>query len=210
MDTSFSQFLLAWKKPYLRDQDLVVVFKEEDSRRYDVVKYALKKGILIHVKRGVYLIGPPYGRGACDPYEIAQILYGPSYISLESALAYYGWIPEAVYVTTSVSAKRTKLIETPVGKFRYSHTPATHFFMNVERIAKEESTFLIAEPWKAIGDVIYCYKKNWKSIQDLSSDMRIEIDTMKQSDLASLLHIATYYKSAKVRQILRRFTQELV
>jgi len=209
MDTKFSQFLLGWKKPYLRDQDLLMVFQDSDRRRYDAVKYALKKGILLHVKRGLYLIGPPYGKGTCDPYEIAQMLYGPSYISMESALSYHGWIPEAVYICTSVCAKRTKLIESLVGNFRYSHTPANHFFMNVARITQNEATFLMAEPWKAIGDIIYAAKKNWRSIHDLFLDLRVEIDTMKKSDLASLIHIAKHYDSKRVRQILSVLAKEL-
>lgn len=187
-----------------------MVFHGEDTRRYDVVKYALKKGVLIHVKRGVYLVGLPYGKGVCDPFEIAEVLYGPSYISFESALSYHGWIPEAVYVSTSACAKRSKMIETKIGSFRYSHTPAAHFFMNVERHVNGESTFLIAEPWKAIGDMIYSYKRSWKSINDLTFDLRVEHDTMKNSDLASLAHIARYYDSGRVRQILSRFEKELI
>jgi hypothetical protein len=209
MDSNFRQFLLEWEKPFLRDQDLIMVFKGEDAKRYDAVKYALKKGVLIHVKRGVYLVGPPYGKGVCDPFEIAEVLYGPSYISFESALSYYGWIPEAVYITTSACAKRSEMIETSRGNFRYSHTPSLHFFMNVSRIASAESTFLIAEPWKVIGDMIYSYKKSWKSINDLSLDLRIELDTMKSSDLTSLAHIAHYYNSVRVRQILSHFEKEL-
>ncbi len=209
MDTRLGTLLQEWKKPFLRDQDLAILFSGEDGKRYDVVKYAIKKGILIRLQRGLYLIGPPYKKGELDAFEIAQSLYGPSYISLESALSFHGWIPEAVYVTTSVCAKRSKTIETSIGNFRYAHTPSAHFFLNVERIANKESSFLLAEPWKAVADAIYCYRKTWKSINDLSSDMRIEIETMQQSNRDSLLHIATYYDSSRVRTSLSRFAEEL-
>ena len=209
MDANFSQFLFHWNKPFLRDQDLLILFKGESTRRYDAVKYALKKGIFIHVKRGVYLLGPPYGKGQCDPFELAEVLYGPSYISFESALSYHGWIPEAVYVTISACAKRSKIIETCLGNFSYSHTPASHFFMNVSRQGNGENAFFLAEPWKAIGDMIYSKKKNWKSIKDLSLDLRIEFETMSGSDLVSLAHVAKYYRSANVRQVLSRFLKEL-
>lgn len=209
MDKKFSQFLLEWKKPFLKDHDLITVFQGEDIRRYDAVKYALKKRVLIHVKRGVYLVGPPYGKGRAEPFELAQALYGPSYISFESALSYHGWIPEAVYVTTSACAKRSKMIQTSMGNFRYSHTPTAHFFMNVQRQADDEGTFLVAEPWKAIADMLYCHKKNWKSTNDLCLDLRIEFDTMKNSDLESLAHIACHYDSKRVCQVLTRFAKEL-
>ncbi len=210
MDTLFHQLLLEWKKPYLRDQDLIVTFKGENTRRYDAVKYAIKRKILIPVRRGLYLIGPPYGKGTGDPFEMAQIIYGPSYVSLESALSFHGWIPEAVYTTTSVSAKRKKIFETSMGVFRYSQTPSPHFFLNVQRITNEASTFLIAEPWKAIADLIYCSRKKWTSCQALSSDMRIENETLQQSDKKSLFHIATYYASPRVCKILKCFYEELI
>jgi hypothetical protein len=210
MDSNFSQFLLEWKKPFLRDQDLITVFRGEDTRRYDAVKHAIKKGVLIHVKRGVYIVGRPYGQGMRDPFELAEMLYGPSYISFESALSHHGWIPEAVYVTTSACAKRSKMIETKVGNFRYSHTPAAHFFMNVVRQTNGQSIFLLAEPWKAVGDMIYSHKKSWKSIADLTLDLRIEQETIRSSDFASLVHIASYYDSTRVRQILSGFAKELI
>lgn len=150
MDTQFQQLLLTWQKPYLRDQDLVVIFQGKESRRYDTVKYAI----------------------------------------------------------TSVSAKRAKVFDTPLGVFRYSHAPAETFFLNVQRIANDDTHFLIAEPWKAVADMIYS-NKNWKSIEELSSDLRIDIETMQQSDTNSLLHIASYYASAKVRKTLSSFAKEL-
>lgn len=209
MDRRFSQLLLEWKKPFLRDQDLVPVFQGEKKRRYDAVTYALKKGILLPVKRGLYLIGPPFGPGKCDPFELAELIYGPSYISFESALAYHGWIPEAVFMITSASAKRSKVVETTFGTFRYSHTPQTGFFLNVERVEKEKSIFLIAEPWKAIADAIYSSPRRWKTVLDLSQDLRIEVETIRQSDLKSLKQLSEQYQSKKVRTLLAQFVREL-
>ncbi len=209
MDTRFEQQLFAWGKPFIRDQDLAVIYLGEETRRYDAVKLALKKGVLIGLRRGLYLIGPPYTKKQPDPFEIAGVIYGPSYISLESALSYHSWIPEAVYTTTSVSAKRSKTFETPLGVFRYSHVPSAPFFLNVERIESNGSIFIMAEPWKAIADMIYCYKKNWSSIHDLSSDLRIELDDIKNSDLQSLSHIAKNYGSQTVRKILLKLEKDI-
>ncbi|MBS0649283.1 MAG: hypothetical protein JSS10_08690 [Verrucomicrobia bacterium] len=209
MEPRFHQLLLEWKKTYLRDQDLMPIFQGQDARRYDGVKYAIKKGFLISIRRGLYLVGPPYRKENWDPFEIAQVIYGPSCISFESALSYHGWIPEAVYVTTSACARRSKDFQTPFGNFRYLHTPFDHFFLNVERITKGEAVFLMAEPWKAIADMIYCYKKKWSSIRDLMSDLRIEVETLEQSNRNSLLHIASTYKSPRVCQKLLRFVEEM-
>ncbi len=212
MDTIFTNHLLSWQKPFLRDQDLAVLFPGKDTRRYDVVKYALKKGVLIQVRRGLYLIGKPFGKGTCDPFEIASVLYGPSYISLETALSFHGWIPEAVRTTTCVTPKRAKTFQTYLGVFRFSHAPPSHFFLNVQRVEETNngsSIFLIAEPWKAIADAIYCYRRDWKSLDDLSSDLRIEVETLEESDRNSLLHIAKYYDCKRVQKVLHMFYQEL-
>mgnify|MGYP003523184722 CR=1 FL=1 len=58
-----------------------------------------------------------------DSFEIATVIYGPSYISFESALSYHGWIPEAVRTTTCASVKRAKEFETPIGVFFFLHIP---------------------------------------------------------------------------------------
>lgn len=209
MEPSFHQLLLESKKVYLRDQDLITTFQGQDARRYDSVKYAIKKGFLISIRRGLYLIGPPYRKDNWDPFELAQAIYGPSYISFESALSYHGWIPEAVYVTTSACAKRSKDFRTSIGNFRYLHTPFDHFFLNVERIINEKTIFLMAEPWKAIADMIYYNKKDWNSLKDLMSDLRIEKDSIKQANRESLIQIANAYKNFRVRQKLIRFIEEL-
>jgi hypothetical protein len=65
---------------------------------------------------------PKYG-GTVEPMEIANPLYGPSYISLEYALSYYGLIPERVESITSVTTKRSKKFITPLGSFSYEHIP---------------------------------------------------------------------------------------
>ena len=215
MDKKLELFLYEWAKPYVHDEDLAVLFLGEEQRRYDAIKLAKKKQILLPIRRGLYQIGKPFSKTNCEPFELAQAIYGPSYISLESALSFHGWIPEAVYTTTSVCSKRSKEVKTPLGVFRYSHTPTSHFFLNVERVVTEQdknnsSIFLVAEPWKAVADAIYCYKRCWKSIFDLATDFRIEIETMKQSDHKSLFHIAEYYESDRVQKTLYIFLKELL
>src|SRR3989344_3140001 len=109
------QLLLKWPKVVIRDQDLAAELPGDDQSRYDLVGRALKDKLLARLKRGVYCILPPYQKYLPNTFEIAQILYGPSYISLESALSHHGLIPEAVYATTSACMKRSQTIETFLG-----------------------------------------------------------------------------------------------
>jgi hypothetical protein len=173
------------------------------------VKYATRKKRLVPLRRGIYVIPPPYTNKAFDPFVAAQLLWGPSYISFESALSFHGWIPEAVYTTTSASAKRGRVIKTPKGVFRYLHVPETPFYLEVARVSNEVGSFLVAEPWKAIADLIYAYRKDWKTLDDLSEDLRVEPETLRESHKESLEFIALYYKSAHVKRVLSRLIEGL-
>ena len=77
-------------------------------------------GDLIQVKKGLYVASPLPGRPpAVSPLALAALIYGPSYVSLESALAHHGLIPERVDEITSVTCKRAKRFQTPLGRFTY-------------------------------------------------------------------------------------------
>lgn len=210
MSTELEKILLSWPRPFLTDQDLSALMGlDRKTHRYDAVKYALRKNALIHLRRGLYLIDPLFSQKVYDPLEIASVMYGPSYISFETALSYHGWIPEAVYTTTAATAKRSHTFETPKGPLRYWHVPAKGFYLNVERIPTQSSSFLMAEPWKAIADMIYALSKDWSSVEDLSADLRIELETLHTSNKKSLKHLSEYYSNNRVRRVLNRFSEEL-
>src|SRR6202008_2894394 len=84
----------------------------------------LQKGDLIRVKKGIYLFGPEYRKGPYSPEVLANKIYGPSYVSREYALAYYGLIPEYVVEVTSISTKRARNFDTPMGRFSYARLPS--------------------------------------------------------------------------------------
>jgi len=210
MNTVFLELVYTWPKPYIRDQDLATVFFMNDGRRYDTVKYAIKKGILSQIKRGLYLIHLPHQKIYYDHFEIAQAIHGPSYISLESALSYHGWIPEKVSTCTSVTAKRAKEFMTDIGNFTYLHVPITSFMLQVQRVETNNATYLIAEPWKAIADHVYTHKRSWKSLANLISDMRIDEDSLLESKLTQLEEISIHYASMKVRCLFAKFYKEVL
>jgi hypothetical protein len=210
MSTKLEKFLYEWPKPYIRDQDLYLLFELSSSRRHDAIKYAMAHETLLQIRRGLYLIrGANVGRPQYDPFELAQVIYGPSYISLESALSHHGWIPEGVYVTTSVTSRREKLFDTPIGHFRYARTPMGSFYSHVELMGSSSSTFLMAHPWKAIADYLYVYKKNWLSISNLKDDLRIEENKIEEYDINVLLDLTRSYGNEKVRKKLTLFLKEI-
>lgn len=198
------QLLLDWPSVIIRDQDIASKVLGNNQTRYDLVGRALKAKILSRLKRGIYLILPPYQKYLPNPFEIAQTLYGPSYISFESALSYYGLIPEAVYATTSACLKRTKMINTSLGSYQYHHVQAPEFMLGVKRVEEKNSVYFLASPWKALADLCYVQKKNWKSFSDLCEDLRIETEDLQGKEQELLEELCQKYDSAHVRRILNR------
>ena len=209
MDKKFEALLLGWPLSVIRDVDIATVYPDSAPRRYAAVNRALKKGILVQLRRGIYLIGQPYSKVTLSNFEIAHSIYGPSYISFESALFYHQWIPEAVYTTMCATAKRANTFETPVGFFKYIHVPDHLFYLGVQRVGNDDHGFYIADPWKALADHYYAFHRNWNRPEDLYLDMRIDMDDMLNSDLKSLEILSQNYQSRKVRIFLSKILRGL-
>lgn len=114
-----------------------------------------KSDQLIRLKKGLYVVAPDYSKMEISRELIANHLYGPSYLSLESALSYYGLIPERVYNVRSVTAKRARKYSTPLGAFEYRTVPVDYFPIGIQQEETDsKSMFLIAAPEKALCDMM--------------------------------------------------------
>lgn len=112
-------------------------------------------GKVVQLRRGVYVLAAPWRRVEPHPFLLANELQRPSYVSLESALAYHGLIPEAVPVTTSVTTGRPGTLDTPLGRFRYRHLRPETFF-GYRRVAVfRDQEARVAEAGKALLDLAY-------------------------------------------------------
>src|SRR3990172_882516 len=94
--------------------DVATLFPASEDRRYGLVKRAIAHGEIIHIRRGLYCLAPKYQRRSVNLYALAEHVYGPSYVSLESALSWHGWIPEAVHTITCASFKKSKEFKIPL------------------------------------------------------------------------------------------------
>ena len=98
-----------------------------DLADYSAVRMKLSRlvdeGVLVRLKRGFFCLGPEYSHKRIELGVIANALYGPSYISFDSALSLYGLIRERVYMTMSAVVRRGKAFRTPFGSFRYFQIP---------------------------------------------------------------------------------------
>jgi len=118
----------------------------------DKVTSLLQQGVIVRVKKGLYVYGDDYRKRPFSRELLANLIYGPSYVSLEYALSWHGLIPERVPVITSVTPKRGKRFVTPVGGFIYRCTPSASFYLGMDRVVQKSFSFLIATPERALAD----------------------------------------------------------
>src|SRR5690554_4756908 len=90
----------------LTEKQLARILGGSDNSRYGLVKRAMQAGDLVKIKRGQYVLADRHRKYPVHPFRLAQALVVGSYVSMESALAFHGWIPEAVFATVSVTPGR--------------------------------------------------------------------------------------------------------
>ncbi len=184
------------------DSELFLLLKGTPASRHNLLKRASKpNGCLMRLRRGLYQLAPRYQRSELNVLSLAQKIYSPSYVSLESALSFHGLIPEAVYAVTSASLNRSKTFKTPVGQFVFSQVPQGIFYLGVERIKKDKTVYLMASPAKALADYICKNQPPWTRITDLLESLRIERRDLQihKSEIGELIK---NYKSKQVQILL--------
>ena len=151
------------------------------------VTWLEKQGFIIRLKRGLYVANPKHSGKTLSSELIANHLYTPSYISMSTALRYYGLIPEAVYVHQSMTVKHSRCFQTPVGNYDYKYISRKAFPIGVRSMYKDNYAFLIASPEKALCDliansskVILRYMKDVEAY--LEQDIRMDMDEFYKFD----------------------------
>ncbi|ASS49675.1 MAG: hypothetical protein A3D31_01780 [Candidatus Fluviicola riflensis] len=168
---------------------LMLELLREYKRPNDKISELLKRGDLISVRRGLYVLGPKIDLPLPEPFLIANHLRGPSYVSLESALSYWGFIPERTFEVSSVTVKSPKKYKTQVGRFNYQQLLTPYYSFGVRSVQlTPKQTILIASPEKAICDkIVLTSKINLRSIKQtrefLLEDLRMDDDMLKTLDL---------------------------
>ena len=114
----------------------------------------LRRGDIIRVKKGLYVFGDRLRRRPYSRMLLANLLYGPSMVSLDSALSFHSLIPERVEAMTSATTKRSKAFDTPVGTFIYRQVPREYFPIGMDRMEERDVAFLMAVPERALADKI--------------------------------------------------------
>jgi predicted transcriptional regulator of viral defense system len=178
---------------------------DQYSRPRDKISDLLRKGVIIRVKKGIYIFGEDYRRRPFSREVLANLIYGPSYISLEYALHYLGLIPERVEAVTSVTTGRSRKYTTPIGLFRYRMIPIAAFRIGMDRVKLDDGrSFLIATPEKALADKIQDDRGSGLQTQGqlrdyLEYNLRVDPATLANLNREHLGAIAHGYGSRKLQ-----------
>jgi len=169
----------------------------------DRVTALLLRGDVIRVKKGLYVFGEELRRRPYSLELLANLIYGPSFVSLDSALSYHGLIPERVEATTSVTSKRPKAFDTPVGSFIYRQAPKGYFHLGMDRVEEGDVAFLIAVPERALADKIrddrgHPLRTQAEAARYLFEDLRIDRDDFAQMAPGFLGELAEAARSRKI------------
>lgn len=189
---------------YIETQNLLPLLRDYTNPA-DYISRMVKKGVLIRLKNGFFVIAEKIQNSPIPFEQIANLLHGPSYISYEWALSYYRMIPEGVYVVTSTSATKSKSYSTPIGTFDYAYLSHHRYAIGIDQKENASGRFLIATPEKALADLVHLKSKGLSSkelIVDLIEARRIEEDLLKNLNKKQLLEIAENYRSQAVTTLV--------
>ena len=172
-----------------------------------------KNGYIIRLKRGLYVVNPEYTGKRLSNELIANHLYAPSYVSMSTALRYYGLIPEAVYVNQSMTVKHSRSFQTPIGNYDYKCISREAFAVGVRTEHVADYAFLIASPEKALCDLIANSSKvNLRYMKDvenyLENDIRMDMEEFMKFDSRVLEeYIKVGKKADSIATLLKYLTR---
>jgi hypothetical protein len=178
------------------------------KRINDKIVKLKNKGILTPLKSGLYVYNPLYNNTLLSKEIIANMLLGPSYVSLDFALWFHGLIPESVHEITSITTKRSKSFETPYGVFSYAQIKKEIFNIGLEIKTSKSGNFIIASKEKALCDKVYFTKdidlRSQKAMMEfLEDDLRIDIDELENCDIKIFEEYAKISKSKKIEVLTK-------
>ena len=183
--------------------DVKKAFPDFDSKR--LVEWQ-EKGFIKKLINKWYLFAEvPLTEHLC--FRISNCLHHPSYISLESALAYYQMIPETAFSFQAVSTRKTTTYNTPAGTFNYRTVkPPLYFGYTIQHA--QGLPALIAEPEKAILDFLYLNHR-LQTPDDIAA-LRLNYATMQELiHWEKLLHYAKVFGSAALDKRIKLLKKTL-
>lgn len=196
------------------DEDLKLVFKDKDPQAiYNSLTYHLKNQNLERFRRGLYALSVKKNKQYdFSKFTLANKLVLHSFVSFESALSHHNLIPEAVYEVTSVTLSKNVVFENSLGRFSFFYSPVEPFYLGVEK--NEVLKAKIANPIRALFDLIYVRKKNYENVGQLELDFRVDLKELefylKDFRARDILELGELYKKTTTRNLAKILVRELM
>jgi predicted transcriptional regulator of viral defense system len=183
------------------------------QRRYHLVNRAMAAGDLLRLRRGKYLLAQRYRNYPAHPFALAQSFDAGSYVSFETALSHHGWIPEGVHTIASVTPgrKSSAYEHADFGSFSF-HPVATvpgYFLSLVERLELSGQAAFVAQPARALMDLVYMRKQEWQGMAWLTDSLRIDPEQIQSISSAQIRTLSLIYRNRRVRSFLTGLSRAL-
>ena len=187
----FQENIQAYSEQPINKQLLLDLLKEY-KRPYDKIDELVKQEVLVQLKRGLYIPGAKLDIDPPEPLLIANHLFGPSYISLDTALSHWGLIPERVYEISSVTTNNSKMYKTAVGRFSYRNMPLPYYSFGIKQVKlTKRQTVLMASMEKALCDKIIAtpgvlLRSIKQTLELLIEDFRINENYLQKLEITTI------------------------
>ncbi len=172
-----------------------------------------REGKIIRLKRGQYIVSDKISRELISPELIANHIYGPSYVSMESALRFYGLIPEQVFSVRSMTTNRSRRFTNSIGIFDYITVNERYYSIGIkQQIVEDRYAFLIASPEKALCDMITATPRlklqSVKAMQIyLEEDLRFDITRLEEFNKEVIAECIQTGKKADILRLLLKLVK---
>ncbi len=198
-------YQLSQLAPYPIPHHMLINMLQDYKRPNDKIHELISKKILLPIKKGLYVTGTTIGYNQVPKELIANLLYGPSYVSLDYALAHYNIIPERVVKISSVCNKPSKTITNNLGTFIYKHIPIPYYSYGISEYNNSFISSLMASHEKAVSDKLVCTNGiNPRSVKEtidlLVNNWRMDEDALKQLNVKQ---ISSWIKKAPKKTALQ-------
>ena len=171
---------------------LMMSFLKDYKSPNDKVHSLIEEGVLTSVKKGLYIAGPALKANKPGPFLLANHILGPSYVSLDAALSFYGLIPERVFEISSMTTKSSRKFTTSIGLFSYTHLSLPYYSFGIRQIEiSDEQYAMVASPEKALFDKVITtaglvIRSKKDAVSYLIENLRMDEDSLKGFDITAM------------------------
>ncbi len=158
--------------PVFSSKELKVIFLNEKNILVQIA-FWVKRGYIRKIKKGLYVLTSAVNK--IDSVVLASKIYNPSYLSLEYVLNYYGIIPDIPGTYTSVTTRKTESFKNEFGNYSYQKIKEG-LFIGYRVVKKDNLSYNIATPEKALMDYLYLNKNKFVADFDFWRELRIDED----------------------------------